>query len=92
MVVLLFCLETISKKFDAVESTEVSFKGNVYNFLDDYNAIDNSDILIIHKYSQVMVENKIKWCSCLLSKIIDLNLVELNCYPFMISLDKCNLS
>ena len=58
IVVCLFCLGTISKKFDAVESTEVSFKENVYNSLNDFNAIDNSEILIIHKY--LMVKNKIK--------------------------------
>ena len=27
-----FCLESIPEAFDAVESEEVSFKGNVYDF------------------------------------------------------------
>ena len=53
------------------------------------NSIDNSDILIIHRY--LMVKNKIKSCSGLLNKIIDFP-VELSYYPFMISLDKCNTS
>ena len=58
IVVCLFCLGAISKKFDAVESTEVSFKGSVYNFLNDFSAIDSSHMLIIRKY--LMVKNKIK--------------------------------
>ena len=40
----------ISEKFDAVESREVSFKGNMNNFTIDSNVIDKSGILSIHKY------------------------------------------
>ena len=36
ILVCLFCLGTISKKFDAVESTNVSFKEIVYDFLDGW--------------------------------------------------------
>ena len=39
-----------SKKFAYVDSEEVSFKGNVYDFSVDYGAIDKSNILNIHKY------------------------------------------
>ena len=49
---LTFCL-----KFDYVE-IEVSLKISVCNFSVDYDAIDKSDILNIHKY--LMVNNKIK--------------------------------
>ena len=51
-------LEHISKKFVAAESREEFLKENVHNFSVNYNAIDKSDILNIHKYS--MVKNKIK--------------------------------
>ena len=53
-----FCLGSISNGFGATESREVSLKGNVYDFSVDYNAIDKSDILNIHKY--LMVKNNIK--------------------------------
>ena len=42
-------LGSISNKFDYVDSEEVSLKGNVYDFSVDYNAIDRSSILNIHK-------------------------------------------
>ena len=53
-----FCLGSISDKFNYVEAEEISFKGNVYNFSEDYHAIEKSDILNIHKY--LMVKNNIK--------------------------------
>ena len=40
------------------ESREISLKGNLCDFSIDYNAIDKSDILNIHKY--LMVNNSIK--------------------------------
>ena len=45
-----FCLGSISNEFSATESREVSSNGNVYDFSVDYNSIDKSDILKIHKY------------------------------------------
>ena len=45
-------------KIAAAESTEVSFKGSVYDFSVNYNAISKSDIINIYNYS--MVENSIK--------------------------------
>ena len=51
-------MSTISNGFGATESRELSLKGNVYDFSVDYNAIDKSGILNIHKY--LMVKNKIK--------------------------------
>ena len=45
-----FCLGSISNGFSATESKEVSSNGNVYDFSVDYNSIDKSDILNIHKY------------------------------------------
>ena len=53
-----FCIGRISHKFDYVEAEEVSLKGNMYDFADDYGAIDKSDILDMHKHS--MVKNYIK--------------------------------
>ena len=53
-----FCLGSISNGFGAIASREVSLKGNVYHFPADYDAIDKSDILNIHKY--LMVKNNIK--------------------------------
>ena len=44
-----FCLGSLSNKFDYVDSEEVSFKGNVYDFSVDYSAIDKSNISNIHK-------------------------------------------
>ena len=55
-----FCLGSISEKFGSVESREVSFKEDVYGFSGDYNAIDKSDPLKIHKY--LMVKDNIKQC------------------------------
>ena len=46
----LFCLGSISNEFDSNDLKEVSFKGNVYHLSIDYNAIDKSEILNIHKY------------------------------------------
>ena len=51
-------LGSIYNRFDATESREVSFKGNVYDFSVDYNTIDKSDILNIHEY--LMVRNNLK--------------------------------
>ena len=45
-----FCLGSISNGFSAIKSREVSLNGNVYDFPVDYNSIDKSDILNIHKY------------------------------------------
>ena len=53
-----FYLENISSGFVAVESREVSLKGNVCYVSVDYNAIDKSDILNIHKY--FMFKNNIE--------------------------------
>ena len=53
-----FCLGSISHKFDALESWEVALRGNVYDFLVDYNAIHKFDILNISKY--LMVKNNIR--------------------------------
>ena len=37
-----FCLGSISNKFDAVDSREVSLKENMYDFPVDFNAINKS--------------------------------------------------
>ena len=49
---------TISNGFSATGSREVSLNGNVYDVSVDYNSIDKSDILNIHKY--LMTENNMK--------------------------------
>ena len=51
-----FYLGSISNKFDHVDK-EMTFKGNLYDFLVDYDAIDKSNILNIHKY--LMIKNSI---------------------------------
>ena len=43
------CLRSISNGFSATGSREVSLNGNVYVFSVDYNSIDKSDIINIHK-------------------------------------------
>ena len=53
-----FCLGSTSNKLDYIDSEEVSLKGNVYDFSVDYDSIDKSDILNIHKY--LMTKNNIK--------------------------------
>ena len=52
-----FSLGSIPNKFDYDDSEEVCFKGNVYDFSVDYDAIDKSDILRIHKY--LMIESNV---------------------------------
>ena len=52
-----FCLGNLSDKSDYVDSQELSLKGNVYDFSVDYDAIDKSNILNIHKY--LMIKNNI---------------------------------
>ena len=53
-----FCLGSISDRFGATESREVPLNGNVYDLSVDYNSIDKSDILNIHKY--LVTKNNIK--------------------------------
>ena len=48
---------SISNKFGAINSREVSLKGNVYDFSVECNAIYMYNILNIHKYE--MVKNNI---------------------------------
>ena len=45
-----FYLGSISNAFSAIKSREVSLNRNVYDFSVDYNSIDKSDILNIHKF------------------------------------------
>ena len=42
----------------ATKSGKISLKGNVYDFSVDYNAINKSEILNIHKH--LMINNNIK--------------------------------
>ena len=53
-----FCLGGISEWFSASYSRKVTLNGNVYHFSVDYNSIDKSDILDIHKY--LVIKNNIK--------------------------------
>ena len=52
-----FCLRSISYGLSASEFREVSLNGNVCDFSGDYNSIDKSDILKIHKH--LMTKNNI---------------------------------
>ena len=45
-----FCLGSISNRFSATESREVSLNGNVYDFSVHYSSIDKSDKLNVYKY------------------------------------------
>ena len=45
-----FCFRSISNGFNVTESREVSLSGNVNDFSVNYNCIDISDKLNIHKY------------------------------------------
>ena len=53
-----FCLGGISNVFSAIESREVSLNRNVYDFSDNYNSFEKSDLLNIHK--QLTAKNDIK--------------------------------
>ena len=53
-----FCFGNISNGFRNTESREVPLSENVYDFSVDYNSIDESNILNIHKY--LMTKNNIK--------------------------------
>ena len=53
-----FCLGSISNGFSSTESRDVSLNRNVCDFPVNYNSIDNSDILHIHKY--LVAKNNIK--------------------------------
>ena len=53
-----FCLGSLSNKFRAIDSREVSFKENVYDFSVDNNDIDKSNILSIRKY--LLTKNNVK--------------------------------
>ena len=55
------CLSNISNNCDYVKVEEVSLKGNIYDFSVDYDAIEKSHILNIHKY--LMFTNNLKYCS-----------------------------
>ena len=63
-----FSLGSTSNGVRATVSREVSLNGNVYDFSVDYNSIDNTDILNIHKY--LMNKNNMKQCLALLNKCL----------------------
>ena len=63
-----FSLESISNRFSATESREVSLNGKVYDVSVNYNVIDKSGILNILKY--VIIKNNIKQCSNLLNMLL----------------------
>ena len=53
-----FCFRIISIGFSATESREVFLNGNVHDFSVDYNYVDKSGILDIHKY--LITKNEIE--------------------------------
>ena len=53
-----FCIGSISNGFSATESRVVSLNRNAYDFSVDYNSVDKSNILNIHKY--LMIKNNTK--------------------------------
>ena len=62
-----FCLGSISGKLQHVKSEELIFKGNVYDFSDNYKTIDKSDLLNIFKY--LIVKNNKKMVFRLIKKM-----------------------
>ena len=55
-----FCLRSISNGYSGTESREVFLNGSVFDFSVNYNSIEKSDILNIHKY--LMIKNNLKQC------------------------------
>ena len=53
-----FCLGSSSNGFSATDSRQVPLNGNVHDFSVNYNSIDISEILNIHKY--LMTKNNVK--------------------------------
>ena len=45
-----FCVRSLSNWFSATESRDVYLNRIVYDFSVDYNSIDKSEVLHIHKY------------------------------------------
>ena len=79
-------------KFDQVEAEEVSLKQNVYNFSVDYDFIKQVFVALL-SFSWYLSTKCVLFNNepCMIRPIlIDLNPVELNYYPFMVSLDKCS--
>ena len=66
----------MSNVFSSADSREVSLNGNVNDFLVDYNSIDKSNILNIHKY--LMIKSNKKQCLPLLNKSLLYYLVIVN--------------
>ena len=48
----------MSNVFSSTDSREVSLNGNVNDFSVDYNSIDKSNILNIHKYLMIKSNKK----------------------------------
>ena len=44
------CLENISKDFTAINMKKTEISGYVYEFSVDYNIIDTSNFINVHKY------------------------------------------
>ena len=53
-----FRLGRMSNVFSSTDSREVSLNGNVNDFSVDYNSIDKSNILNIHKYLMIKSNKK----------------------------------
>ena len=84
---------SISNKFDRVDTEEVLFKGYVYGFPVDYDAIDKYNILNIRKY--LIIENNIKCLNLFLKTFIVLlaSLVNASNHTKCVSLSnpKCEI-
>ena len=64
----ILCLENISKDFTTNNIKKTGLNGYVYDFCVDYNIIDTSNIINIHKY--LMKKHDIKKCLELLKKYL----------------------
>ena len=83
---------SVSNKFDYIYSGEVSFKGNVYDFSVDYDAIHKSNILNILKY--LMIKKYIKYLELFLKNVLLLtNVVNASNHAKYVSLSnqKCEI-
>ena len=55
-----FCLGSLYNKFKYLDSEEVSFKRNIYDFSVDSDVVDKSEIIDMHNY--LMVQNNNNKC------------------------------
>ena len=66
-----FCLGSASDECNSDDLNEVSFKGNICDFSVDFDSIDKSNILNMHKY--LIIKNRIQKIGFIYCIILSLN-------------------